>query len=104
MRAIHYGNISAARGRGREELVAISGSLTLLANLAMSWTTHQMQAVLNTWRQERREEFDGEILKHIGPLHFEGINFRGTFHFPVHKYLKRLIRQGPEDDCQMGEQ
>ena len=104
MRAIHYGNISAARGRRREELVAISGSLTLLANLAMSWTTHQMQAVLDTWRQENRHEIDGEVLKHIGPLHFEGINFRGTFHFPVHKYLKRLIRQGSADGFQIQEQ
>jgi TnpA family transposase len=104
MRAIHSGNISAARGRRRDELVAISGSLTLLSNLAMAWTTHHMQAVLDTWQQESRHEIDGEVLKHIGPLHFEGINFRGTFHFPVHKYLKRLIRQGPEEGFQLGEQ
>jgi TnpA family transposase len=92
MRAIHYGAITAARGRRREELMAISGSLTLLANLAMSWTTHHMQRVLDAWRRESGRRVDDEVLKHIGPVHFEGMNFRGTFDFPTHKYLDRLIR------------
>ena len=39
-RAIHSGSIAASRGRRREELVAISGSLSLLANIVMAWMTH----------------------------------------------------------------
>ncbi len=93
MRTIHYGSITAARGRRREELIAISGSLTLLANLAMSWMTHHMQGVLDVWRRESGGGIDADVLKHIGPVHFEGINFRGTFDFPTHKYLGRLIRR-----------
>ena len=45
-RAIHFGGIAVARGRRHDELVAISGSLTLLTNLAMAWTTHKLQGVL----------------------------------------------------------
>lgn len=93
MRAIHDGSITAARGRRREELIAISGSLTLLTNLAMSWTTHHMQTVLDAWRRGRGGSVDAEVLKHIGPVHFEGTNFRKTFDFPTHKYLDRLIRR-----------
>jgi TnpA family transposase len=38
-RAIHFGGIDVARGRRHDELVAISGALTLLSNLAMAWMT-----------------------------------------------------------------
>lgn len=92
LRAIHSGSITAARGRRREELFAISGSLTLLANLTMSWMTHHMQAVLDTWRRESGRAVDAAVLKHIGPGHYEGVNFRGIFDFPTYKYLERLIR------------
>ena len=93
-RAIHYGSISAARGRRREELIAISGSLTLLTNLTMAWMTHHMQAVLDGWRRESGRGVDTDVLRHIGPVHSAGINFRGTFDFPTQKYLGRLIRRG----------
>jgi TnpA family transposase len=39
-RAIHDGTIPARRGRTNEQLMAISGALTLLANIIMSWNTH----------------------------------------------------------------
>jgi hypothetical protein len=101
MRAIHYGSLTAARGRRREELIAISESLTLLANLAMSWMTHHMQRVLDVWRRESGSGIEADVLKHIGPVHFEGINFRGTFDFPTHKYLGRLLRRTRGDNRKM---
>lgn len=52
-RAIYFGGIPVARERRQDELVAISGSLTLLTNLAMAWTTHKLQGVLN--HRGRRE-------------------------------------------------
>ena len=91
LRAIHYGNIVAARGRRRGELSAISGSLTLLSNVTMAWMTHHMQRVLDGWRHESGQSVDREILRHIGPAHFEGVNFRGKFDFPLHQYEERLL-------------
>ncbi len=91
LRAIHYGNIVAARGRRREELSAISGSLTLLSNLTMAWMTHHMQRVLDRWKREDGRHVDRDILRHIGPAHFEGVNFRGKFDFPMRQYQERLL-------------
>jgi TnpA family transposase len=90
-RAIHSGNIAAARGRQREELVAISGSLSLLANVVMAWMTQRMQQVLDTWQEAGARRVDSEILRHIAPVHFEDINFRGTMQFPMSRYRSRLI-------------
>jgi TnpA family transposase len=91
LRAIHDGNIAATRGRRREELVAISGSLTLLSNITMAWMTHHMQRVIDRWKQEEGHNVDRDILRHIGPARFEGVNFRGTFDFPVSQYQSRLL-------------
>ncbi|KVM77224.1 hypothetical protein WJ60_30160 [Burkholderia ubonensis] len=35
------------RGRRRDEMVAISGSLTLLTNLVIAWNTQRMQATVD---------------------------------------------------------
>ena len=91
LRAIHSGNIAAARGRRREELTAISGSLTLLSNVTMAWMTHHMQRVLDRWKRENGRTVDRNILPHIGPAHFEGVNFRGKFDFPMRQYQERLL-------------
>lgn len=90
-RAIHFGSIAAAHGRRREELVAISGSLTLLTNLAMAWTTHQMQRILDGWANEGQPPIESEVLRHIAPVHFRGINFRGELHFLIARYGQRLM-------------
>ncbi len=90
-RAIHFGSISAARGRRRDELVAISGSLALLTNIVLAWTTHQMQHVFDQWEKDRHLHVPPEILRHIAPAHFRQINFRGQFHFPLQQYAHHLI-------------
>jgi TnpA family transposase len=98
LRAIHSGNITAARGRRREELSAISGSLTLLSNVTMAWMTHHMQGVLDRWKQEDGRNIDRDILRHIGPAHFEGVNFRGKFDFPMRQYRDRLLPKAIQQD------
>ena len=90
-RVIHFGSIAAARGRRREELVAISGSLTLLANVVMAWMTQQIQQVLDTWHHAGIRRVEPEILRHIAPVHFQDINFRGVLRFPLARYRSRLI-------------
>ncbi len=90
-RVIHFGSIAAARGRRREELVAISGSLTLLANVVMAWMTQRIQHVLDTWHGAGIRRVEPEILRHIAPVHFQDINFRGVMRFPLARYRSRLI-------------
>jgi TnpA family transposase len=104
-RAIHFGSIAAARGRRREELVAISGSLTLLANVVMAWITQRIQQVLDDWHHAGIRRVEPEILRHIAPVHFQDINFRGVMQFPLARYRGRLIpamssreRQGTHGD------
>jgi TnpA family transposase len=89
-RAIHAGSLAAARGRRQEELAAVSGALTLLANLTMAWTTHHLQQVVDQGGREGHP-VSGELLRHVTPVHSAAINFRGTFHFPLDRYAKRLI-------------
>jgi len=91
LRAIHYGNIVAARGRRHQELVAVSGSLTLLANITMAWMTHHMQHTIDLWKRDGIMAVNPDTLRHIGPAHFEGVNFRGTFDFPMRQYEARLL-------------
>ncbi|ERJ40939.1 Mobile element protein [Burkholderia sp. AU4i] len=46
------------RGRRRDEMVAISGALTLLTNLVISWNTQRMQATIDDWRHKGRKVDD----------------------------------------------
>ena len=94
-RVIHFGSIAAARGRRQEELVAISGALTLLANIVMAWMTQNIQRVLDAWHHAGTRRVEGDQLRHIAPVHFQGINFRGVLPFPVARYRNRLILATP---------
>jgi len=90
-RVIHSGSIAASRGRRHEELVAISGSLSLLANIVMAWMTQRIQQVLDTWQDAGARRVEAEVLRHIAPVHFQDINFRGMMQFPMARYRSRLI-------------
>jgi TnpA family transposase len=75
-RQIRRDGAGSRRGRRAEELIAQSGALALVTNLVMAWNTHQMQATLDRWLAEGRQ-IDPQILHHITPMGFEGINFGG---------------------------
>ena len=45
--AIYNGKIAPERGRRCDEMIAISGSLTLLTNLVIAWNTQRMQSTLD---------------------------------------------------------
>jgi Tn3 transposase DDE domain len=66
-----------------EELGAISGALTLLANIVMSWNTHRLQIAI-----ERAAEYPDEVLSRIAPIGYKHINLRGILTFD-------LTRLGP---------
>lgn len=89
-RTIYFGSIPAARGRHREELVAISGSLALLTNLTMAWVTHQIQMVADEQGRAGNRIGD-DVLRHIGPVHAESVNFEGQFTFPISRFASRLL-------------
>lgn len=93
-RAIYAGPVTSKRGRRKEEMVAISGSLTLLANIIMAWNTQRMQQVVDQWQQQYPERTDPAILAHIAPIHHRHINLRGIFQFPLGPYREALLDQG----------
>jgi Tn3 transposase DDE domain len=68
-------------GRRSEELIAQSGALALVTNLVMAWNMPQMQATLDRWRAQGRE-IAPQILHHITPMAFEGINCGGGWSSP----------------------
>jgi TnpA family transposase len=90
-RAIHYGPIRADRGRRREELVLISGALTLLTNAVIAFNTWKLHEVLDRRRTTGRPIPADAILAHIAPIAFSHINFRGSYRFPIDHYLDRLL-------------
>ena len=85
-RAIFTGKVAPARGRRPDELVALSGALTLLTNITMAWTTSRLQAVADKWGREQPGRLTPELLAHIAPVAYANINFRGTFRFPFERY------------------
>lgn len=90
-RAICMGSFSKPRGQREEELVALSGSLTLLTNICLAWTTSRIQAVLREGQGEQSQDKKIEWLKAVSPAHFRNINFRGTFRFDINQYAERLM-------------
>ncbi|MDR5752360.1 MULTISPECIES: transposase [unclassified Caballeronia] len=68
-RAIYTGKVAPERGRRRDEMIAISGSLTLLTNVVIAWNTQRMQATLDAW-QKKGQGIDDDWLRRLGPAHF----------------------------------
>ncbi len=89
-RAICTGSFSKPRGARDEELIALSGSLTLLTNICLVWTTSQIQSLM-----DKKGGPLPDWLKIVSPARTAHINFRGTFKFAVAAYADRLIAGGP---------
>jgi len=60
-------------------------------NMVMAWTTQRMQHVLDTWQRTGTRRVEPDLLRHIAPMHFQNINFRGEMAFPLARYRSRLI-------------
>ncbi len=72
--------------------MAVTGSLALLTNIVLAWTTHQMQSLIDQWSQHPETEIDPALLTYIAPVHFRNINFKGELHFPLQRYGKQLLQ------------
>ena len=90
-RAIHNGGITAKHGRTNEQLAAISGALTLLANIIMAWNTHRLQAVIDLAPSDHTDE----VLSHMAPIGHKHINMRGILTFDLAHYGSSLLRHAP---------
>lgn len=90
-RQIRRAGFGSRRGRRQEELVAQSGSLTLLTNIVMAWNTARIQGSVDQWRATNRRRTPIEALRHVSPAGFEHINFDGVFMFPVKQFRDRLL-------------
>ena len=86
-RALHHGPVGAKRGRRNEELVAISGALTLLTNIVMAFNTKRMQAQIDADPTLDQPE----LLARIAPHAVRHINLRGTFTFGLGRYHAQLF-------------
>ena len=78
-RAIHDGAITAKRGRSHEQMVAISGALTLLTNIVLASNTRQIQNYVN----EHGDEFPDSIIGQVAPISYAHINMRGLISFDL---------------------
>jgi hypothetical protein len=90
-RAIHNGMITAKHGRTTEQLGAISGALTLLANIVMAWNIHHIQAVIN----RVQNDYPDEVLSRCAPIGHKHINMRGIITFDLAQYGSSLLRPAP---------
>ena len=90
-RAVYNGVITAKHGRTIEELVAISGALTLLANIVMAWNTHRLQIAID----RAPGEYPDEVLKGIAPIGYKHINLRGTLTFDLSQLGASLLGRPP---------
>ena len=79
--------ITAKHGRTMEELGAISGALTLLANIAMAWNTHRLQLAIDGMPGA----YPDEMLKAIAPIGYKHINLRGILTFDLSRLGRSLL-------------
>jgi hypothetical protein len=70
--------------------------LTLLTNAVVAYNTWKLNEVVKVRTLTGRAAPPAEVLAHIAPIAFGHINFRGTYRFPLERYVDRLIPSLPE--------
>ena len=89
-RAIHDGQVPHDLARHDDSLHAVSSSLSLMCNVVMAWNAeHMQQAYERMSTGGVRPAADD--LRRVAPTNVEGVNFRGTFEFPVERYAERIL-------------
>jgi len=74
-----------------EQLAAISGVLTLLANVIMAWNTHRLQAMID----QAPNDHPDEVLSRMAPIGHKHINMRGILTFDFAQHASGLLWQAP---------
>ncbi len=86
-RAIHNGMITAKHGRTTEQLGAISGALSLLANIIMTWNTHSLQDMVDSAPTDHEDA----VLSQLAPIGHKHINMRGIRTFDLAQNASSLL-------------
>jgi hypothetical protein len=85
--------LAAERARKRKDLLgAISGALTLLANIVMAWNTHRLQIAID----RVPGEYPDEVLSRIAPIGYKHINLRGIMTFDLSQLGPSLLGRPPD--------
>jgi TnpA family transposase len=90
-RQIRRDGFGTLRGMRHEELVAQSGSLTLITNAVMAFNAHEQQAILDRWQGESGRRISPAILRRLSPTPFGHINFVGAMEFVLQGYRDRIF-------------
>jgi TnpA family transposase len=86
-RAINPGTIGARHGRTLEQISAISGCLTLLANIIMTWNATRIGDICAA----APAAFPEQHIKHIAPNAHEHINTKGVLTIDPARHLDQLL-------------
>ena len=89
-RQIRRAGFGTRRGMRSEELIAQSGSLTLITNVVMAHNTQALQGIIDL-RSRGSQAISGDIIRHLSPTAFAQLNFLGTLHFPIEQYRNQLF-------------
>ncbi len=73
-----------------EELIAQSGSLTLVTNIVMAHNTQELQSILNRWERAGRR-VGADMIRHLSPTAFAQRNLLGSIRFPVEGYREQIL-------------
>ncbi|GAA4055336.1 hypothetical protein GCM10023063_49900 [Arthrobacter methylotrophus] len=74
---------------GQDEMIAISGSLTLLTNLVIGWNTQRMQITVDAWRG-KGQRIDDDCYAGWDRRN-RAREFPGILSFPIHLYQDALL-------------
>lgn len=86
-RAIHAGPVTAKRGRTPEQLAAISGALTLLTNVVMTWNAGRMDAIVRA----SPDAYPRAHVERMAPIAHAHINMRGQLTFNIAHHRAALL-------------
>ncbi|SEP71958.1 Transposase and inactivated derivatives, TnpA family [Solimonas aquatica] len=88
-RAIFYGPLAPDKGRDKDEMIAISGALNLLANILQYWNAVHLEVAVEAVEKQGIQVNDAARAS-ISPSRFRHLNLRGRFDFPISKYAGLL--------------
>ena len=86
-RAIHNGNLGPKRGRTDDQLAAISGALSLVANILMTWNTLRIEEA----RAAEPKVLTDDIVSKVAPIAHGHFNLRGMFNFDLGPHRSTLL-------------
>lgn len=86
-RAIHNGDLGPKRGRTDDQLAAISGALSLIANILMTWNTLHIEEA----RAAEPKVLTDDVISKVAPIAHGHFNLRGMFNFDLGAHRSTLL-------------